>query len=528
VNDRTGKNVRLGRVLGVAGSQANVALEFEATDPGRTRIGAMVKILGDGRDVVGTVGSLHTGESGGAHALTVDLLGELVPSANGTTFQRGVTQHPAAGAAVVAPDAADLEIAYGIGKADVLRVGTLYDDEGRPAGVSAQELLSKHFAVIGTTGSGKSSAVTLILTAILEDRPNAHVVLLDLHNEYSTAFGDRAEIINTDNLDLPIWLLDYEELCRVLVRGGSSLEQESQTIILKDAVTWARRQYAGASPGSTITVDTPVPFRLFELLRFINDEMGRLGKPDTSIPYLRLRTRIESLRDDKRFAFMFPRIDEDSLAKVVGRLLRFPVSGKPISIVDLSGVPTEVADVIVALLCRIIFDFNLWSERAKTPPVLLVCEEAHRYVPSDERIGFAEAARGITRIAKEGRKYGISIALVTQRPSEIATSALSQCGTVFAMRLGSDVDQVFVTRALPEVARGMLEALPSLPTREAIVTGEAVPFPMRVRFDLLPEGRRPRSQSADFANGWQNDVTDEAFLADGIRRWRSQSRSLLP
>ena len=168
------------------------------------------------------------------------------------------------------------------------------------------ELLKKHFAVLGTTGSGKSCAISLILFTILTKHPNAHVVLLDPHNEYSEAFDDRAEVVTVENLDLPLWLFDFEEAVNVLVRGGNQTERESQAIILKDAITWARRHYAGYQPmAASITVDTPVPFRVHELLRFINEEMGRLGKPDSSIPYLRLRTRIESLRDDRRYSFLF-------------------------------------------------------------------------------------------------------------------------------------------------------------------------------------------------------------------------------
>jgi hypothetical protein len=252
--------------------------------------------------------------------------------------------------------------------------------------------------------------------------------------------------------------------------------------------------------------------------------MGRLTKPDTATPFLRLRARIESLRNDKRFSFMFSS-EEDDLAKIVGRLLRVPVKGKPIAIVNLSGVPSEIADVIVSTLSRVLFDFSVWCEQDRKPPILLVCEEAHRYVPADERQGFAQTVQTITQIAKEGRKYGISLALITQRPSDLSLAALSQCGTVFALRLGSDTDQQFIARTLPDVARGMLSALPSLPLQQAIVSGDGVRLPMRIRFDDLPEQRRPRSESVDFSASWQTDSADQEFIERGIRRWRSQTRN---
>lgn len=406
-----------------------------------------------------------------------------------------------------------------------IRVGTLHRDESRPAFVITDELLRKHFAILGSTGSGKSCATTLILSAILEKNPNAHVVLLDPHNEYSTAFGDTADVVNVENLHLPLWLLNFEEAAKVLVRGGSEHEQESQSIILKEAIAWARRKFeVNEHMGWAITVDTPVPYRIHELARFINEEMGRLGKPDRAGPYLRLRARIEALRGDRRFDFLFA-TEEDTLAQIIGRLLRMPVGGRPLTIVDLSGVPSEIADVIVSTLSRVMFDFAMWSDREEMPPLLLVCEEAHRYVPFDERIGFAQTARVITQIAKEGRKYGISLALITQRPSELSPVALSQCGTVFALRLGSDIDQQFVGRTLPDVARGMLASLPSLPTQEAIVAGEGVRIPMRIRFQYLPEENRPRSSGADFSRKWQSDGVSRDFIDEGIRRWRAQARS---
>jgi hypothetical protein len=226
----------------------------------------------------------------------------------------------------------------------------------------------------------------------------------------------------------------------VLVRGGTAQEQEAQAIILKDAMLRARRRYAGDTLlAGSITVDTPMPFGVADLLRFIDEAMGRLDNPDSSAPYLRIVTRLQSLRDDRRYDFMFSErlVARDTLAQTVGRLLRIPVGGKPITIVDLSGIPSEIADVVVSMICRLTFDFSLWSERERMPPVLVVCEEAHRYVSAAENLGLAATARAITRIAREGRKYGVALALITQMPSELSPVALSQCGTVFALRLGT-------------------------------------------------------------------------------------------
>jgi len=521
---------KLRNVIAVAGSQMTVRLENDPLNDDVIRIGAMVKVRSAEHLVVGTIAAAQF-ESGLPpwRALVVDLLGEITPAAGDRRkFSRGVSRSPALGAQVLAITAADRATVYATPSRSNIRIGTLHDDSTQPAFVVVDDLLAKHFAVLGSTGSGKSCTVTVILSGILADNPNAHIILIDPHNEYSTAFGKLADVVNVDNLLLPFWLFDFEELVRILIRGGTAQEQESQAIILKDVVTRARRHYAGdVGAAALITVDTPVPFRVADLLRFLNEGMGKLDKPDTAMPYLRLRTRIESLRGDRRLAFMFSDWFEthDTLRQVIGRLLSIPVKGSPLTIMDLSGVPSEIADVVVSLSCRILFDFALWSEREQMPPILLVCEEAHRYVPVDAEAGFAAGARAVTRIAKEGRKYNLSLALISQRPSELSPEALSQCGTVFSLRLGNDLDQRFMAKTLPNAAGGMLAGLAGLPTQQAIVSGEGVPLPMRIRFDDLPADRRPRSHAAEFSKAWQTDQADVKFCDEGIRRWRLQSRA---
>jgi DNA helicase HerA-like ATPase len=519
-------DVTLGHVSSLAGAQMNV--HAANGDTAGVRIGTLVKVENGASYAVGIVGAMHL-DGGSQPVYIVDLLGEVVSGPNGrASFRRGVSHSPRLGAGVSLATREEMAAVYAPTSVANIRIGALTHDETQPAYIMLDELLQKHFAVVGTTGAGKSCAVTLVLSGILERQPNAHVVLLDPHNEYAAAFGDLADVVNVDSLHLPFWLFDLEEAVRVVVRGGTEQEQEAQAIILKDAIAQARRHYAGnGSDSSWITVDTPVPFRLHDLLRFINEAMGRLDKPDTARPYLRLRARLESLRDDKRYSFMFNETfaNRDTLSQVVAHLLRIPVNGKPLTILDLSGVPSEIADVVVSLSCRVIFDFTLWSESERRPPILLVCEEAHRYVPDDERVGFAAAARALTRIAKEGRKYGLSLALVSQRPSELSVHALSQCGTIFALRMGNEADQRIVSRALPDAGHAMIRTLPSLPTQHAIVYGEGVALPMRIRFDDLPQNRRPHSESAEFSKAWQDDTADDAFRDEGIQRWRLQNRA---
>jgi hypothetical protein len=229
---------------------------------------------------------------------------------------------------------------------------------------------------------------------------------------------------------------------------------------------------------------------------------------------------------DKRYAFMFSSfLVQDNMQQVLARILRIPVQDKPITIIDISGVPSEIVDVVVSVLCRVVFEFALWSERAKAPPILLVCEEAHRYVPRDDQTGFAPTKRSISRIAKEGRKYGLSLCLVTQRPSELSVSSLSQCNTIFALRLGNEHDLEFVRNAVPDSSRWLTDALPALNTQEALVLGDGVSVPMHIRFDELAEAHRPASTTPPFSAAWQREIEDRGVIAETIERWRHQVRS---
>jgi hypothetical protein len=208
------------------------------------------------------------------------------------------------------------------------------------------------------------------------------------------------------------------------------------------------------------------------------------------------------------------------MAKILGRLFRVPVGGKPVTVLDTSGVPAEILNVVVSLLCRMSFDFALWNEQKA--PILLVCEESHRYAPEDERAGFEPTKRALSRIAKEGRKYGVSLCLISQRPSELATTVLSQCSTIFALRMTSQKDQEFLAAALPESSHGLMSELPSLRNGQAIAVGEGVALPTRIDFDRLPDEHQPHSRTAPFATAWQNDQLTAEDLTEIVKRWRRQ------
>ncbi len=209
----------------------------------------------------------------------------------------------------------------------------------------------------------------------------------------------------------------------------------------------------------------------------------------------------------------------DGMTQILSRIFRVPVNNKPITIVELTGLPTEIVNVVVSVLARMTFDFAHWSEGKV--PLTLVCEEAHRYVPASDHLGFEPCKRAIAKIAKEGRKYGVALCIVSQRPAEVDPTILSQCNTVFALRMSNDRDQEIVNSAITDTGSGLLEFLPSLGQREALAFGDGVALPVRIKFDELPANCLPRSTTARFTEHWQRSVGDEGFLEQVVEKWRT-------
>jgi len=527
---------RLGRIVAVSGSQAILILEEngdlnDAAESLALQIGSLVKMQTPYTIVFGIVGGLSIPDPvGGAEPtehriVELELLGEMVIDDDNrvSSFQRGVSFFPALGDDVFLATQRDLAEVYTFPDKSAVPIGAIHQDRTIPAYVVTDDLLGKHFAILGTTGAGKSCAVTLLLRAILTQHGSGHVVLMDMHNEYGEALGDRAEILGPDTLRLPYWLLNFEETEEIVLTTRGD-DRDIESAILAEVVLRARRQFAADhSDVDRITIDTPVPYRVGDVIRFLDELAGRLDRPRDTAPYLRIKSRFATLQADPRFDFMFPVLSvRDNMVQIISQLFRVPVDGKPITIVDLSGVPSEIVNVVVSVLCRMTFDFAMWSERSV--PVLLVCEEAHRYAPNDTNRGFEPTKRALAQIAKEGRKDGVSLCLVSQRPSELAPEILSQCNTVFALRMSNQKDQEFVRGAMAESGIGLMEFLSALRNAEAIAVGEGISVPMRLCFMELEADKRPASGTASFSSGWADDAKDIAFVAKVVERWRRQRR----
>src|SRR2546421_3469245 len=428
----------------------------------------------------------------------------------------------------------ELRTVYAPMGSDQIDVGTLQQDSSVIAYVDVEEMLSKHFAVLGSTGVGKSTGVSLLLNEILKARPSLRVFLLDVHNEYGRCFGDRALVLNPRNLKLPFWLFNFEEIVDVLFAGRPGVPEELD--ILAEIIPMAKGIYTQyqnsdrvglkrADPKSVYTVDTPVPYRLVDLISLIDERMGKLENRSSRIIYHKLISRVETVRNDPRYAFMFDNanVGGDTMAEVLSHLFRLPANGRPMTIMQMAGFPAEVIDSVVSVLCRMAFDFGLWSDGAS--PLLFVCEEAHRYAPADGKIGFGPTRRALSRIAKEGRKYGVFLGLVTQRPAEIDPNIISQCSTMFVMRLSNDRDQALIRSAISDAGASMLTFVPSLGTGEVFAFGAGVPLPTRMKFRDVPVALRPTSEAGGNTRVAAGASPDRNMIDSVIDRWRAATMS---
>jgi DNA helicase HerA-like ATPase len=526
----------IGFVAEIAGSHSEVVFDIAALealaahdDPvvaAAGQVGGQLKVRVGNTWLVASIRALRLAVGHNDRIIaTVDFLGEGDEerlTRKLYNFRRGVTRYPMPGAEVYPVTDADLVQVYGAADRPHIHIGLVHATRDVRGALFVDAMLGKHFALLGSTGTGKSTAAALILHRICQIAPQGHVVMIDPHGDYGAAFKGIGATYDVSNLQMPYWLMNLEEHCEVFLTSTGSDRQLDADILAKCLLA-ARAKNRLGQEIPKLTVDAPVPYLLSDLTQLIQLEMGKMDRAGDTAPYLRLKNKIDEIKADPRFGFMFSgMLVADTMANFIGRVFRLPGDGKPISIIDVSGVPSEITSVVVAVLSRMVFDFAIWSRNEPQRPILLVCEEAHRYIPRAE--GDSSVARILGRIAKEGRKYGVALGLITQRPSDLAEGVLSQCGTIIAMRLNNDRDQAFVRAAMPEGARGFLDAIPALRNRECIVSGEGVAIPLRIVFDDLDADKRPASADPIFSQLWREVGGEEQILTRTIQRWRSQGR----
>ena len=525
----------IGVVLEIAGSGSMIAIDIqrlnecsEDADPAVAmagQVGSQIKIRIGNSWLLASVRNQKQDRKAGSILANIDFLGEgveekLTGRLHG--FRRGVTRYPTPGAMVFPASTGDLRQVYASDGRSAVTIGKVYPTKDIRAGLYVDAMLGKHFALLGSTGTGKSTSAALILHRICEAAPEGHIVMIDPHGEYSAAFRQTGVILDVSNLQMPYWIMNFEEHCEVLLTSNGN-ERQIDADILAKCLLKARTKSRLAESMGKITVDSPIPYLLSDLSNEIQDQMGKLDKATNSAPYMRIKNKLEELKADPRYQFMFSgMLVADTMADFISKIFRMPSNGKPISIIDVSGVPSDITSTVVAVLSRLVFDFAIWGREEKCTPILLVCEEAHRYVPNEKNAEGNSVGTILGRIAKEGRKYGISLGLITQRPSDLAEGVLSQCGTIISMRLNNDRDQDFVRAAMPEGARGFLDAIPALRNRECIICGEGVAIPIRVSFDNLEEINRPASEDPSFVEMWNKTGGEEDIVLRTVQRWRSQ------
>ena len=546
------------------------------------QVGSFVRVPQGYQDLFGIVSEVGAnavpehidpaGDSG--RWMRVELVGEVV----GGNFERGVSQYPNIGDFAHLATEEHLRRVYDIRGQEHVTIGTLSSSESIAAKVALNELVTRHSAILGSTGSGKSTTVASLLRAITTvaegdvSYPSARVLLLDVHGEYSEPLADLAQVFSVEPqhsgqrpLFIPYWALDIDDLLDFLtgVLEGNRETAFTDKITRLKLASHEAAHFPGISSAS-VTVDTPLPFSLkrlwydlidFEIATFEGknrDESTRQasGDPDTLTPptykphsmgaagpFLNqaafgIQRPLNLLRSrllDRRYDFLLhpgpwePSLDGE-LQEDLDSLLHGWLGGdKPITILDLSGVPSSILERLIGSILKIVYEALYWS-REKTEggierPLLIVMEEAHRYL-SDKPGGLASEV--IQRIAKEGRKYGVGAMIVSQRPSEVNETVLSQCGTLFAMRLSNPSDRQRVQGTLTDGSAGLLDVLPILRTGEAIVTGEAAKLPMRCRVTLPVKEHRPRSEDPKVSDNWKLQRRPEGYQRV-VASWRAQN-----
>jgi hypothetical protein len=546
------------------------------------QVGSFVRIPLGYQDLFGIVAevgataapqSMSTEQIETGRWMRIELAGEAI----GERFERGLSQHPNIDDSVHIVTEADLRRIYGGVEDDQVAIGTLSSAENITVRLSLDALVTRHSSILGSTGSGKSTTVASLLRSIVEPEPEAgagsagaRILLLDVHGEYPAALGDVARVFSTTpqpgehSLFVPYWALEAGELLD-FVAGGLN---DNQLIAFTDKIQELKGARLEASPlpgldPQSLTIDSPVPFSLktlwydlidFETMTFTGPQrdqpalevdgdagtltaprytphaMGAAG-PFTNQAAKGIRRQLNLLRSrllDRRYDFILhPGPWEPNLGGVAEQDLDTLLEGwlghdKPITVLDLSGVPSAVLVRLVGSILRVVYEALFWS-REKTEggvlrPLLVVMEEAHRYVSPDSG---NVAADIVKRIAKEGRKYGVGAMLVSQRPSEVDETVLSQCGTLVALRLSNPADRSRVKGALPDNLAGLMDLLPVLRTGEAIIAGEAARLPVRCRISLPPAEQLPQSCDPAVSEAWRSRRVAEGYDRV-VASWRAQ------
>ncbi len=427
-----------------------------------------------------------------------------------------------------------------------LELGSYKLNENARAYVDGNKLFQRHAALLGSTGSGKSWTVASILERSSQ-LPSSNLVVFDLHGEYKElSYAKQLRVPGPDEVDvddasllfLPYWLLNSEEIQSLFV-DRSEFSAHNQVVVVQDAITEQKKAFLQENGRTDLlqsfTLDSPVPYSIESVigkLKYLNEEkvQGANNRPKNGPfngEFSRLLVRMASRLDDRRYGFLFNSPDKynqyDSLSMIAEKLMGFGNKKQSIKVIDFSEVPADILPIIIGLVARIIYQVQFWTDPNSRRPVAFVCDEAHLYLPRKEGNPVERrAVEAFEKIAKEGRKYGVALMIVSQRPSDVSATILSQCNNIISLRLTNADDQATVRKLLPESLESLLEALPIMDVGEAMVVGDSVLLPSRIKID--PPAEKPLSATIDFWSRWQEDVTNADF-ALAVENMRRQNRT---
>jgi DNA helicase HerA-like ATPase len=503
------------------------------------QVGSYLKVTQYGRDVVVMVeGTWQQRDPDGRieHMIRLSPLGEMEM---GGDFQRGVSNYPTTGAELHAMSSMQLERIFADSAEGGYKVGKLSASKTTDVYFNASKFFGRHAAILGQTGAGKSWTVTSFVQNALRTMPSAHIVIMDMHAEYgdkemgvkgrSPFPENKVRCLDARDLEVPYWLLSFAELCELFIDEDDPNAAIQQALLRSSLIDLKRETNADADLGQ-ITVDAPVYFPMDELFQRIKDANKRssdFGKTKSATfgKFDQLLVRMESLLNDNRYDFLLRPKRRTSTDSLVGLMQDFVGLGgdqtAAVTVLDLSAVPIDVAPMVTAQIARLAFEFNFWNPKCREFPITLVCEEAHEYIPRGAHPRYKQAKRMMERIAKVGRKYGVSLVVVSQRPHDVSETVLAQCGTYVCLRTTNPNDQEYMRAMVPDSAQGVLASITSLGPGEVIAMGEGVPVP--VRFQVSRPNPPPNAADIDFTKSWRHGGV-EIDVKQLVRRWHKQIR----
>lgn len=411
--------------------------------------------------------------------------------------------------------------------------------------INGNKFFNKHFAIVGSTGSGKSNTVAKTLQQAIESKNseytglnNSHIIIFDIHGEYKSAF-ENANYIDINNLILPYWLLNSMELEELFI--DTEANDHNQRNVFKEAIVQSKKDKYSGSNKDKIHYDSPLLFDIKYVLSSAkekNEEMipgaraGTETKGSLNGKLTNFINRLESKINDKRLEFLLGNKTmtitfEDTIKQFIGYKKNDQDINSNVTIIDLSGIPFEALSISVSLISRIMFEYGYYYKRkleierkSCETPVLLVYEEAHKYVPRSYLVKYRSVCESIERIAKEGRKYGVTLCIVSQRPSEISETIFSQCNSFLVMRLTNPDDQNYVKKLLPDSMSGLTDTLSTLSTGQALIVGDAIVIPSIVNVDRCDENHSPSSNDIPYLEIWKEEWKDVNF-SDITTTWKN-------